>query len=313
MEIPVYLITGFLESGKTSFIKETLSDKEFNDVGKTLLIVFEEGVEEYEKGFIDKNRIILVTVNETEEITGNFLMECHQRYKPDRVMIEYNGVWKLETLFNAKLPNEWSLVQVVTTVDASLFEVHMSNMRSLLVEQLSNSDLIIFNRCDETTKKNALRRSIKVVNRKAQIIYESLDGIVGENEEDDLPFDMNADVINILDDDYGLWYMDMLDNPLKYNKKTVKIKGMVYKGDKFPKGMFIPGRFAMTCCADDVQFVGFVCMSKLVNTLKSKEWVTITAQVCNEYHPAYQKEGPVLYAKKIDKSDEPMEPLVYFN
>ncbi|BCN31291.1 TIGR03943 family putative permease subunit [Anaeromicropila herbilytica] len=313
MEIPVYLVTGFLESGKTAFVKETLSDPEFNGSEKTLLIVFEEGIEEYEEDFLSDNRVTKVEVEEPEELTEEFLNDCHKKYKPDRVMIEYNGVWKLETLFNAALPKEWALVQIITTVDASTFEVHMSNMRSMLVEQLSNSDLIIFNRCNANTKKNALRRSIKVVNRKAQIMYESEDGNLDDLEEDDMPFDMNASVIKIEDDDYGLWYMDALDNPTKYNRRIVQFKGMVYKGEKFPKDCFVPGRFAVTCCADDMQFVGFICMGKEAKRLNQKDWIKLTAEVRSEYHPGYDKEGPVLYVKKIEYTEPPIEPLVYFN
>jgi uncharacterized repeat protein (TIGR03943 family) len=313
MEIPVFLITGFLESGKTAFVKETLSDPEFNATEKTLLIVFEEGIEEYEEDFLLENRVTKIEIEDPKDLTEDFLWECHNKYKPDRVMIEYNGVWKLEVLFQTLLPKEWSLAQIITTVDASKFEVHMSNMRSMLVEQLSNSDMIIFNRCNETTKKNALRRSIKVVNRRAQIIYESEDGNLEDTEEDDLPFDMSASVIRIHEDDYGLWYMDALDNPEKYNGRIVQFKAMVYKGDKFPNDCFVPGRFAVTCCADDMQFVGYICMYKEAKRLTPKDWVKVTAEVHNEFHPGYDKEGPVLYAKKVEYTDAPIEPLVYFN
>ena len=312
MDIPIFLVTGFLESGKTSFIKETLSDPEFQDGVKTLLIVFEEGIEEYEKEFLDKYKIDLVVVEDEEDLTDSFFMDCNEKYKPHRVMIEFNGVMKLETIFKLKMPEEWALAQIISTVDASLFELQMSNMRSMMVEQLTNSDLIIFNRCTPETNKLTFRRTIKLFNRSAQLIYESEDGEIDDNVEEELPYDINAEFIDICDDDYGIWYMDAMDNPQKYHGKTVKIKGMVYKGKGFPNDYFVPGRFAMTCCEDDTTFIGFLCRSKYAKTLQNKDWITVTAEMKFEYHPGYGKESIVLYSKKIEKAEKPEEELVYF-
>ena len=47
-EMPVYLFTGFLESGKTTFIKETLGDPRFNNGQRTLILLCEEGETELE-------------------------------------------------------------------------------------------------------------------------------------------------------------------------------------------------------------------------------------------------------------------------
>lgn len=312
MDIPIYLITGFLESGKTSFVKETLSDPEFTEGCRTLLIAFEEGIEEYEDSFLKESKIDYVLIEEEEEITENFFIECHKKYNPQRVMIEYNGVWNMDHIFQAKLPKEWALAQIISLVDASVFRLQMSNMRSMLVEQLSESDLIIFNRCDDTTDKLWIRRNIKVINRKAQIIYERADGQIDEGQDEELPYDINQDEIDIVDDDYGIWYMDAMDYPERYDGKTIRIRGMVYKGKSFPKGYFVPGRFAMTCCEDDMQFVGFVCKSEYADRYQNKEWVYVTAEMKYEYNKAYGQKGIVLYLKKIEHTSAPDEELVYF-
>ena len=312
MDVPIYLITGFLESGKTSFIKDTLSDPEFTEGSRTLLIVFEEGMEEYEDDFLEKNKIDLVVVEDESELDDKFFFELNKKYKPERIMMEYNGVWKLETVFRKKMPKEWALGQIIATVDASNFKVQLSNMRSMIVEQISEADLIIFNRCDKDTDRVWIRRNVKVINRKAQLIYESADGELDENFEEELPYDIDADVIDLCDDDYGIFYMDALDNPDRYSGKTVRYKGMVYKGKNFPEGYFVPGRFAMTCCADDTQFVGFVCKSKYAEKLKNRQWVYVTAEMRKEYHPAYGQESIVLYSKKIESANKPEEELVYF-
>ena len=312
MDIPVFLITGFLEGGKTSFIKETISDPEFTSGENTLLICCEDGIEEYDIVELKKRNVALKTIDDIEDLTDEILRACALKYKPKRVLIEYNGVWKIDHIAQLTMPKKWILVQVIAVVDAGTFTNYMSNMRPIMVENISNADLILFNRCTAETNKNSLRRNIKLINRQAQIIYESVDGEVGGEDEEDLPFDINADVIEIEDDDYGLWYMDAADNPQKYNGKIVKIKGMVYKGDKFPNGFFVPGRFAMTCCADDLAFVGFITKYDLSDKLVEKEWVMVTAEVRCEYNPAYKGDGPILYAKEVEKATQPEEKIVYF-
>lgn len=312
MDIPIYLITGFLESGKTSFIKDTLSDPEFTEGCRTLLIVLEEGMEEYDDAFLEENKIDLVMVEDEEELTDHFFLDLQKKYKPQRVMIEYNGVWKIETVFKKKMPKEWALAQIIATVDASNFKVQLNNMRAMMTEQLSEADLIIFNRCDENTERLWIRRNVKLINRKAQLIYETADGVLDGNDEEELPYDINADVIEIEDDDYGIFYMDALDHPERYEGKTLHYTGMVYKGKSFPEGYFVPGRFAMTCCADDTQFIGFICHSKYAEKLKNRQWVKVTVNAKYEYHKAYGKESLVLYSKRIENATKPEEELVYF-
>lgn len=47
MVTPVFVCTGFLDSGKTTLVKETLMEQEWIEPGLTLLILCEEGEEEY--------------------------------------------------------------------------------------------------------------------------------------------------------------------------------------------------------------------------------------------------------------------------
>ena len=312
MDVPIYLVTGFLESGKTSFIKDTLGDQEFTEGVRTLLVVLEEGIEEYDEAFLKDNKVDLVVVEDKEEMTDEFFIDLHKKYKPHRVMIEFNGVWELETLFKSKLPKEWALAQIIAIVDASNFKVQLNNMRAMITEQLSEADLIIFNRCDENTERLWIRRNVKLINRKAQIIYETADGVLDDNTEEELPYDLNAEIIEIDDDDYGIFYMDAIDHPERYEGKTIQYTGMVYKGKNFPEGYFVPGRFAMTCCADDTQFIGFICKSQYADKLKNRQWVKVTAKIKVEFHKAYGKESLVLYSKKIESGKKPEEELVYF-
>jgi uncharacterized repeat protein (TIGR03943 family) len=319
MDIPVFLINGFLESGKTTFILETIHNPQFADGGQTLLIVCEEGEVEYDEVELAKINISVVTVGDQEEITEDFLSRMKGFYQPERIMIEWNGMFNYEQFLELDLPDEWIMAQIITLIDATTYKNYSSNFKAIMVGQFKYSDTIIVNRCDETTDKITIRRSIKPVNRKAQIIYESADGVTSDAGVEVLPFDINSDRIDLSDEDYGLWYMHAMENPKLYHGKTIRFRAMVYKGQRFPKGEFVPGRFAMTCCADDIAFVGFLC--KVVKDtgpvtyeeLQNHMWITITASVRVEYYKEYGGKGPVLYASCIEKSEEPEEKLVYFN
>lgn len=313
-EIPAYLFTGFLESGKTNFILHTLNNRYFFDNVRTLLVVCEEGLEEYDEDFLKKKNISMVVIDEEEGFTTEFLEECNEQYKPEQVMIEYNGTWNMETVLNASVPEGWILVQIIATVNSKTYDNYRSNMGAILMEQIKYAQLVIFNRCDEAFRKGGYARSVKAVNRRAQIVYEMENGEsepADENEE--LPFDISQDFIDLADEDFGIWYFDAMDNYQKYNGKTVKLKGMVFKSSKFGKNMFVPGRFAMTCCADDVAFIGFICKSEMASELEDKSWVNVTAKVKTEYVKDYRGKGPVLYAISIEKAEKPEEELVYLS
>lgn len=312
-EIPVYVISGFLESGKTTFLSETIQDKDFLDGGLSLLIACEEGEEEYDDKELEQLNVKKVIIEEEEDLTEELMLELQKTYSPARVLIEYNGMWKVERLINEVLPNPYTVVQIITLVDATTFESYMNNMRSIMVEQFKVTDMVIFNRSTDKTNQSFCRRSVKAVNRRAQVYFEGFNGEAIDEEPEELPFDINAPVITLEDEDFGIWYMDALDNLDNYVGKTIKFRGYVYKSDRFPKGVLVPGRFAMTCCADDVSFIGFICKYEGAENFVSKQWVNVTAKIGKEYQKEYKSEGPVLYAKSIVLTGEPKEKLVYFN
>ncbi len=313
MEVPVYLITGFLESGKTSFINHVFSENNFGEDQKSLVIMCEEGMEEIDEEVMKKDHIDIHMVEEESELSNDFFERCKAAYHPTQVIIEFNGVWSLEDFLDLDLPKDWVLVQIITTVDASNFQVYLNNMRSIMTEFMSVTGMILFNRCTPDMDIRFLRRNVRVVNRRCELIFEAEDGSILDPGAEELPYDLNQDIIEITDDDYGIWYMDALNEPEKYNGKTVQIKGMVFKSKNFEPGVFVPGRQAMTCCADDITFLGFICHSKFADKLKNKQWITLTAQIRVENRHEYQGVGPVLYAKRITSAKKPEEELVYFS
>ncbi len=314
MEVPVYLFTGFMDSGKTSLIRQTLIENDFGEGAKTLLIVCEDGDEEYDEAALQKANTKLAMIEKEEDFTEETLVQLNDANRPDQVFIEYNGTWEMGTFVDVSMPKDWVLVQSLATVDASTFEVYLANMRTMMMEQLFLSDVVIFNRCGDDTPKGKFRRTVKAKNRKAQIVYERSDGTVDENDMEELPYDLNADVIEISDMDYGIWYLDAMDDPRKYEGKKVRFLALVYRPEhKLKKGVFIPGRFAMTCCVDDITFIGFKCKSERASQIPHKSWITITAEMKTEFAMEYKGKGPVLYALEVEEAGQPEDELVYFN
>lgn len=309
-EIPVYFFTGFMDSGKTSLVQETLFENEFAD-GKGIIIMCEDGDVEYDTKKLEEINFSLVTIEKEEEFTEKKLAEINAEYQPQQVFIEYNGTWEIAKFLEANLPKGWVIVQSLATVDSTTFESYWNNMRAMMQEQVFEADVVIFNRTDDETDRGKLRRLIKTVNRKAQIVYERKDGSIDERPEE-LPFDINQDVIELSDSDYGIWYMDAMDNYKKYNGKKVKFLALVYNPENLKSGIMVPGRFAMTCCADDITFIGFKCKYPKEKEIAHKSWITITAEIRVEFAMEYKGKGPVLYPVSIEPAEKPEDELVYF-
>ena len=312
-EIPVYMITGFLEGGKTSFLKFTLQQDYFNDGSKTLLILCEEGETELDQEFMDKYHVVTETIEEESELNREYFREVGKRHKPDRVIIEYNGMWLVSKFEEMELPEGWGVEQQITCVDATTYQVYMANMKSQFMDMIKNTDMVVFNRCKEGDPLPAYRRGIKVANQGAEVIFEDEEGELDDIFQDEMPFDIDAPVIQIAPEDYGIWFVDAMDHPDKYAGKTVNFKGRVMK----PRGMgskfFVPGRVAMTCCADDTTFLGYICRSDNASHIKEGSWVDVTAKVAFEYRTEYQDEGIVLYASEATPCEPLKDEMVYFN
>ena len=255
-------------------------------------------------------------IENEEELTAERLEEIQSQYLPDQIFLEYNGTWGMDTLMETKLPRGWTIdIQSLATVDATTFDLYLNNMRAMIMEQLFLADVVIFNRCDDHTDKGKYRRNVKALNRKAQLVYERADGTLDEREEE-LPFDISGEQLEITDADYAIWYMDCMENPKKYIGKKVHFLALVYNPDNLKKGVFVPGRFAMTCCVDDVTFIGFKCKYAKEDEIPHKSWIDITAEVRYEFAREYKGKGPVLYPVEIQPAERPATPedeLVYFS
>lgn len=309
-QIPVFFINGQLDSGKTSFITDTIEMGQFAEAKNKLLIVCEEGEEEYDEKMLEDNGVSMVVL-EKEEFTEAKLNELDKQYDPWIVIVEYNGMWEPQLAFETAKPFGWEMYQSITLIDAMSFNLQWSNMKSIIAETVKNVDMVVFNRCKSSMDLGSYRRSIKALNSAVQIVFEDEKGDMMSIAEQ-LPYDINADVIEVDDGDYGIWYMDVNERPEVYAGKTVKFKGQVLKNKYFKDKNFVAGRKVMTCCADDTAFVGYINFYNNIASLENKQWVMVTATIKYEFQMAYKKKGPVLYSTVVEPAQPPVDELVYF-
>ena len=311
IRVPIYLVTGFLESGKTTFLDFTLQQEYFAIDGKTLLILCEEGEEEYDMDKLKLTNTVVEVIEDEEDLTPQRLAAMDIIHQPERVVIEYNGMWLVSKFEQMELPEGWGIEQEITCVDATTYQVYMANMKSLFMDMIRNTDMVVFNRCKEGDPLPAHRRGIKVANQSAEVIFENEEGEMDDIFHDEMPFDINAPIIEIPPEDYGIWFVDAMDNPDKYVDKIVRFKGRVMK----PRGMgskfFVPGRVAMTCCADDIRFYGYPCNLGRAAQITQRSWKKVTVKFEYEaYRPMVPKQ-PVLYMLEMESAEKPEEEVVY--
>lgn len=313
METAVDIFTGFLDSGKTSLILDAIANSDFEEDERTVLLVCEEGEEEYDEELLKEHGIIKLVLDEEEQFNENFLKGIALNYYPDHILVEYNGTWGMDTILETKMPGGWEITGIYTTIDASTAEMYLLNMRTMLLEQVFQSDLVIVNRCTEETDKTKLRRTVKMQNPRAQVVFEKEFGEPAGEGEDALPFDIKGPVVELDDIDYGLWYIDALEHPEHYRGKRIRFLAQVYKGRKLGENAFVPGRFVMTCCEEDIRFLGYLCKCGQPVPFKKRDWVTVTVRFETEYMEQYGEESPVLYLDEIVPAGKPENDVVTFS
>ena len=310
MDIPVYLFAGFLDGGKTSFINSILQDG-FAWEDPTLLLCCEEGTEEYDPNVL--RNVTVVTVEEEADLTRDFLKSCEKKYKPRQVMVEFNGMWSLGRFYQEALPNNWVLYQIMTMVEAVTFEMYAKNLGQLMMEKITNADMIVFNRCSEELRAALRQRNLRMVNRRANIYLENSDGTSEDYADDSVcPFDLEQDVIDLPDDDFGVWYVDVMEHPERYEGKAIHAKTVVCHLPQYP-GEVILGRFAMTCCEADITFLGLVAEGDGFGAYENRSWADVTGVIRLEHHKAYEgQDGPVLHATALTPADKPAQEVLTF-
>ena len=311
-ETPVYLFLGFLESGKTKFMQETLEDQRFDTGESTLVLVMEEGIEEYDASRFTVQNVHVELIDGKEQMNETYLFELQEKYQAKRVLVEYNGMWLLEDFFRA-MPEGWMISQVMTFFDASNFISYNVNMRQLVFDKIANTQMVVFNRFTALNDKMEYHKLVRAITRQADIVYEYADGKAEYDDiVDPLPFDVNAPIIEIADRDYAFFYRDLSENMEGYIGKTVRFKGIVATDKRLPENNIVIGRHIMTCCEADIQYSGLACVLPKAMNLQTRDWLEITAKIEFIKHTIYRGEGPVLVAIEAKGCEAPEEQLATF-
>lgn len=311
-EMPVYLFTGFLESGKTTFIDETLGDPRFNNGQRTLLLLCEEGEAEIDTSRPYMKNIFVETIDDEEMLTEDVLQQFVNKHRPARVLIEYNGMWQMQKLFD-NMPQDWVVYQEFMFADATTFLTYNANMRALVVDKLMGCELVVFNRFTREMDQMAFHKIVRGISRRPDIAYEYVGGeVVYDEIEDPLPFDINAPVIKIEDSDYALWYRDLSEDVKKYDGKIVEYKAIAAVNPRMKPGVFFFGRQLMTCCVDDIEFAGLLTTCEPNQMPENATWYTMRLKVEHKWHKLYGQKGPVLTPISMEKAEAPEQPVATF-
>lgn len=309
--VPLFICTGFLDSGKTTLIKDTLMKQDWIEDGLTLLLACEEGEVEYSKEYLKENNMVLIQIEEFSQLNLPFFKNCERMYRPEQIIIEYNGMWKLEDLLELRFPRNWEVEGIYSTVDGQTLDMYMKNMRNLLMEQLTESSLIVVNRCPDTLNRANFRRSLKIQNPMAQLIFEDLNGDIIPPSAEDLPYDVSGEEIVIADDDFGVWFVDVVEHPEYYDHKIVEFKAQTIRPKQIPDNMFVPVRQIMTCCADDVGLYGYPCRMKETGPIEKMQWMKIRARIRYPEIPDDPEVQPALFLISMEKTEAPKNEVVY--
>lgn len=309
----IYIFNGFLDSGKTSFINDTIYNTDFCYREKTVIVVSEEGEEAFDAKQLRRYDCYVEYVEMEEDLDEDFFNGLKKKYHPTQVFIELNGMYDTQKVIDVDKPKGWEVVQIITTINSKTFTLYVNNMRSLVYSQVVNSDMVILNRMDETMKKSFYRNTLKSINGNIQIMYENEDGSMNETEDEELPYDIESDYLDVLDHDFGIFCYDTLDHPERYDKKTIKIRGIYLGQDQFINNGFVLGRQAMVCCEQDTKTIGLICVHQSCDQLIPGEWIEVEGQLNMRFDEEYDSNIDVLYVSDINVIQPLANPYVTFD
>ncbi len=292
-ELPVFLLNGFLESGKTTLIKEIVENNEQYHDNSTVIIACEDGEVEYDDEWCEKYQVHVEKIDDQDDLTPEYLEKLDKVYMPDRIVIEYNSFFDWEA---QEFPDYMVIYQQITLIDAKTFNVMFNNMKKIFQQMVLNSSLVIFNRCDGIKDLGLYRRWIRGLTQQAQIAFEDKNGNLTTMLDEDLPYDLSKDVICFEEDVYPTWYVDVFDNYEKYFNKTFKFKAFV-RG--IEKDTIVIGHDVMTCCSEDIQFLGYEVVNESKTKVKLGDCVYLECTVTREFSNLAGEEVVMLHAKGI--------------
>ncbi len=311
-QLPVFVINGFLEAGKTQFMKFTMQQEYFKTEGNTLLIVCEEGDEEYDEKLLSSTHTTIKYIEDIKDFTIQNMERFTKEVNPERILIEWNGLWEQDKL---EIPDIWFINQMITIYDTSTLDLYIKNkdLKAYMGKMLINSELVICNRADNIDEDilSTYHLQIKAMAPNAEIIFEGEEGEITGDFSINLPYNLDDKKLIIKPEDYGVFYIDIMDRTEKYDKKEVEFTAQVVRPEGIGDDVLITGRRAMTCCEADIRFLGFVCKYRGAKNFKNKDWVKIKGKIKVEVNKQYRAKGPVIYADEVLLTG-PIDGLVQF-
>ena len=301
----IYFVNGFLEAGKTTFVKELLSQDYFDTGEKTLVLLCEDGSEEYTDDFCKEHHLKVEMIEDEEEFTEEKLKEVEEKTNPERIIIEFNGMWNPEHKLDY-----WSGEQImmIVIIDASTFKLYLNNMKPYVKQQITNAYMTVFRSCDG--KENRLasyRRSIRALNPQTNFVFKNKDGEMNPRLDEDLPYNIQANRIDLTEESFGTFYVDAMEYVTRYKDKIVSFTGKIFKKRK---NTLLIGRKALTCCSEDLTMFAFICDARDVGEFNEYEWVRVDGQVKAEYFEKLQASIPVIQIIWIEKCQKPDQEVV---
>ena len=257
METAVFLFAGFMDAGKTTGLLGALQKSYQPGDAKSIIVCMEEGEETYPDQLLEAINAEVIYVEEKEEVTLEFWERIAQKEQPERIFIEFNGMWNLKAFLEQPLPRGWYYSTIFSFVDAMTYALYLKNMRLIIMSPLSVSDVIIFNRCDESFPREDTRRAIKLLNPNAEVFFTRPDGTLETCSDLLLESDKDG-LLTISEELFCRWFVDTIEHTDRYYGKKVHFIGMVTRDLHASGKRFYLGRYVLICCPEDAQFVGFV-------------------------------------------------------
>lgn len=306
-KVPVFIINGFLEAGKTQFILSTIFRDEFYKRGSTLLLVCEEGENEYDENKLQQYKTKVIYLKE-EQMNADELNKIFNSNKANRIVIEMNMMFDQSKI---SFPNYFEVSQYITLIDGQTFPMYYANMRQKFTDVIKLSDVVAFTKIENRDSLASYQTGLKVTN--SQCFYCLINEECVSTQEafiTPLPFNKNDKEIVIEDKDFGTFYIDTFDNRPDYENKIVTFNAWVVKSNKIKDNEFIAGRKVLNCCADDIQLFGFLVNDSLNMKLKNNSWVRLKAICHIEFNEEYNEEEIILTPLEISIIKEIENPIL---
>ncbi len=167
MKADVEIVTGFIGSGKTSFINTLIQDT-IVDNEKIVVIQCEAGETKVDEK-LQKHRCVLVKCcDEEKPFTEEYIKYLLDLYRPHRLIIEFNGTdiinELLDNLQKKELKKRCKLTTMFHISDVVTFDLYLNNMSSMLLPPIQLSNLILLNNIESVSKEKLEEIEVKIKN-----------------------------------------------------------------------------------------------------------------------------------------------------